>query len=470
MARRLYLTPNSIEGGTDDQCRLFRLPLELVPYLTGAIAPLTEPWRWEQFGTMTVEEAAERWAAILQSVEETCGGDEPVICDIPADPDLGVEFRIRIIRRGAGGHTEELVDGEWVTPTGDYEVPPLPAREEATEVDRLCLAAANASNVLATMYEEITDAIAIELSAASVFGAIYDYAIAVLGLFAGATAAAYASLGKTFFDIFVETADTLGSDVWNADFTEELTCFMLAYAQDDGFGHITFEWPVMRSAITEEFIKAGSEFDIDRGLLWGQVGYLFDILAADGIDAAGATTAIDEYECDNCGDWCYTFDFTASDGGWTAITPTDTSFYSGSPGTRPPWGTYVAGQYWNGRAYTNPALNYLYINKTWASARTITRISVEYEYRNIQGTLSDLLRLYNGATTTTVISINPPNCADSGWATIDSGEISIPATKAQFSLQAVRGSQACGPEEGYIHVRRITIWGEGSNPFGSDNC
>jgi hypothetical protein len=179
---------------------------------------------------------------------------------------------------------------------------------------------------LAELYEEVTDAIAIELSTASVFGAIFDYVILIIGAFAGPTAAAYANLGKTGFDAFVNTADTLGNDVWTNEFTEELTCFLLDHATDAA-GIITFDWPAMRGEITEKFLEAGGELDADRALLWGQVGYLFDILAAGGINHAGATTAIATYDCASCDEaWCYEWNWF--DGGthdWTVNRGTPTA-------------------------------------------------------------------------------------------------------------------------------------------------
>jgi hypothetical protein len=309
MSRR-WLTPDEI-AEADMICRPLNIDRVLLPFATGALAELTNPHAWEETGTMTPQRASEYFAEALFELTGECSAGG-AICEVPVDPDFELDITIKIIRRGAGGHTEELVDGVWTMPAGDYEVPPVPAR---VEVDRLCLAAANAANVLAVMYEEITDRIAIELSVANVIGAIYDVAISLLGLFAGNSAVAYASLGKTFLDAFIQTADTLGSDVWTPDFTTELTCFMYEEATDTA-GVITFDWVALRDGITTKFLRAAASFDTDRALLWSQVGYLFDILAAGGINHAGATTAITEYDCLSCGDWCYEFDFANGQQGW----------------------------------------------------------------------------------------------------------------------------------------------------------
>lgn len=52
-----FLTPDAATG--DTACRRVSVPIELVPYVTAAIHELTKDYNWEQFGTMTVEEAVE---------------------------------------------------------------------------------------------------------------------------------------------------------------------------------------------------------------------------------------------------------------------------------------------------------------------------------------------------------------------------------------------------------------------------
>lgn len=341
-----WLTPDNIEEA-DTLCRPLSIDRSLAAYVTGALLPLTQPWNWEQHGTMTAQEASELFTVMLENWVTEC--NEGCICEVPLDEDFGIELNIRIIRRSATGHTQELVDGEWVTPTGDYEVPPIPEREEALEVDRLCLAAANAAFVLESVYEEVTDAIAIELSAASVFGAIFDAAIALVGVWAGPTAAGHAAFAKTAFDAFVQTADALGSDVWNAAFTDELTCFLHEFAQSDG-NVVTFEFPQMRAAVFDEFLNAGGELDTDRALLWGQVGYLMDLLAAGGIDTAGSTTAVTEYDCIPCDDFCYFYNLGTNNGGFQHIAPFTL-------------GTWTPGGGWLGSFLNSASQRNVYIEK-----------------------------------------------------------------------------------------------------------
>jgi len=341
VSRKGWLTPNS--GATEYLCRPVLVPrddnLYFLAAVNGALLDLTHPWNWEQYGDMTPEEAA---AVMLQMyVEYTAIPCEEVIpcapCTIDGDEELGYEGPIRIIRRGAGGYTEELVDGTWTPPTGEYEVPTLEVRTEPTADERRCLASANAANVLADLYEEVTDQVAIDSAPAAVFGVVFDFVILVVGAFAGPTAAAYASLGKTAFDAFIETAETLASDVWDSEFTDELTCFMYEFSTDSA-GIVTFDWPPMRESITDKFVEAVEQADVDRALLWGQVGYLFDILAAGGIDVAGTTTTITTYDCDSCG-FCnepfegvgnYNFELNTGQQGWIFNTTLSRGTFTGT--------------------------------------------------------------------------------------------------------------------------------------------
>jgi len=293
-----WLTPNS--GATEVQCRAVLIPLDdnlyFMAAVSGALLALTRAYNWEQYGDMTPEEAA----AVMQTLYDGyTNGCPDCICEVPSDPDFDLDITIRIIRRNSGGFTEELVGDEWVAPTGDYEVPPIEARTESTADERMCLAAANLAHVLEVIYEEATDAYNITATPASVIGAMLDVIILIVGTFAGPTAAAYASLGKTAWDAFYEVVNTLASDVWPAPFTDTLTCFFRQFTTDTA-GVVTFDWTAARGGITANFLNAAGLFSVSEALLWGQIGYLLDILAAGGIDTAGTTTAITSYDCDDC--------------------------------------------------------------------------------------------------------------------------------------------------------------------------
>lgn len=458
--RRLFLTPDSTTGG--ELCRPLIIPLALLPSFGGALAQLTESQSWEQFGSVTPDEAAEACTVILTNwYGGECGeGGEPCVCEFPPDIELGIDFNIRIIRRTSTGGIEVLVDGVWEEPTGELEPPEVPAREEADAIDRQCLAAANAANVLAELYEEITDQWSIEHTKAAVFGAILDAVITLMGAFGQMTAASYVSFGKTAFDAFVESVDTLASDVWDSNFTDELSCFLYNESTDTA-GVVTFDWAELRAQITDKFLEAGGALDTDRALLWGQVGYLFDVLGSDGINMGGTTTAVAEYDCDDCGNWCYEFDFAQDNGGFSIdiINGFNAGFYLGD-------------NYWYSRDFqtSNPPgtgfSRMVSINKNITESATVTRVTVWMDYT--AGSFAGAVSRYQlrvGGTLLENLSTSP--ATGTNVTRVWNG--STPLTGI-LSVWLRSSNQGTASYSGVARIRKIRLEGPGANPLGLDNC
>ena len=149
-----WLTPDEIPE--DDACRPLFIPnsSDWLAIVSGAILPLTRTWNWEQFGTLTPEQCADRMLLLMEQYYSGECND----CELPGGG--------RVIRINFEGNFEELVHGAWVEPQGDYAVPPVTAREEPTPEERRCLAAANAENVLSQLYEQVTDLFVADVSAA----------------------------------------------------------------------------------------------------------------------------------------------------------------------------------------------------------------------------------------------------------------------------------------------------------------
>lgn len=151
-----FLTPEFTSE--DWQCRTLRTPnnKEWLGVFTSALEEMTNPYNWEQVEPtdLTIEQAI----TIVQSIliefyaTETCSTG----CELP-------DLNSPPFRLGINGRFEMLDPdtGEWGTPTGEYEIPPTPARTEPTADERRCAAAANAAYVLQLVYEAITDEIAL---------------------------------------------------------------------------------------------------------------------------------------------------------------------------------------------------------------------------------------------------------------------------------------------------------------------
>lgn len=72
---RRWLTPNAAGGVT--ACRVLIFPVELETSVNGALQELAEVYNWEQFGTMTPDEAASLAQAMLDAYYESDGGGCP---------------------------------------------------------------------------------------------------------------------------------------------------------------------------------------------------------------------------------------------------------------------------------------------------------------------------------------------------------------------------------------------------------
>jgi len=290
-----WLTPNNIPE--DDECRPLFIPhsAEWLAIVSGAILELTRSWNWEEFGELTPEECAERMLIMQQQFYEGNCLD----CTLPSGG--------RIIRIGFSGHFEEMINGEWGAPQGDYAVPAVPARTGGTPEEQRCLAAANAENVLAELYEEVTDMFNNHISQAEALfalGVSIGLAIAPpLGLLAGSVLA----ISLIAFGEFFAFMDFLTEDVWDNNFSEALRCFLYECSLNDA-GVVTFDV----DCVWEKMKNEGNPFDLSFSAqrLLGQVGFLLSIIGIEGLNLAGATTAITSADCDDCDDaWCFVFDF-----------------------------------------------------------------------------------------------------------------------------------------------------------------
>lgn len=185
MARRLnaWLTPDIGTGETLSRC--ITMPIELLPYVTGALSALTEPWRWEQFGTMTPSEAAYLSSAMLAQFLNECEGSgmfdlrlNPTDdCEVQKTVDGGqtweAAFRLdtdcaltRIIRNPSTGeygwNVEDVgfykfPDGPYVAPTS-ISYPSPPPASGTTDNDKRCNAAYGAAIALQALYRQTWDA------------------------------------------------------------------------------------------------------------------------------------------------------------------------------------------------------------------------------------------------------------------------------------------------------------------------
>lgn len=299
-----YLTPEEIPG--DDDCRPLSIPAstEWLAIVSGALTELTKSWNWQQQGAVTVQEAVERMQAMVADYYNA-GCDD---CELPEGG--------AIIRLNDDFTVEELIDGEWQTPSEAYTIPPPPERDDPTSAERKCLAAKNAVNLLEQTYEEITDSATTGLTAIEAIAAVSVFLISAVVAPLGLVVAGLAAIGFGIWKMGYDIVEFVTSDFWDAQFTENFTCALLRCATDTA-GVITFDF----EAVNAELINQIEWLDptISSYTLAGQVRWMLAQIGSDGLNAMGGTTEITDSDCDSCLSFCVLQDWDVEDYDWEIV-------------------------------------------------------------------------------------------------------------------------------------------------------
>jgi len=180
-------------------------------------------------------------------------------------------------------------------------------------------------------------------------------------------------------------------------------------------------------------------------------------LASQGFDRGNCAS------CGSCAGWCYSFDFTADDGGFTlggAYSPTNQQ-----------QGQWVSGTGWQHTttASGNARRRGVYITRR-IDATVITKVSMRYTYsagaantwENGYGTWSINLE---GDSVAGAVYPTLPGASPKEWTG------SIDSTLLGLSLMCcVHGPGLNTGSGGTCVITGVTFEGTGNNPFGTDNC
>jgi len=177
------------------------------------------------------------------------------------------------------------------------------------------------------------------------------------------------------------------------------------------------------------------------GLVQTVLDAMFLLMGEVGLSNAGATGAAPS-DCSACDcEWCYTFDFTASDGGFTPL--------SGAPGA------WAAGLGWTGTYGGSPTTSNSLRIEIGFTSTVITDVSLTY---SVAGT-SDMvggLRLRASGSTTYSASLD----GNPGTYTFVHGGLSTSVDHIWLG----------GDSNASQVITSLTVRGTGTNPFGADNC
>jgi len=433
--RRVFIVPNSEEW---------------LGLLEGAVQVLLDEWRYFDWGELTPAEAAAAFnTIILASYTNVC----PYVPNsVP-----------RIIRLNPDtGAVEEVgEDGEWTPSTGDYAVPAVPPREDA---DPVCLAAENAANVLAVLYEDLSDYWQDELSYVE---AATNFVLEVAAIIAapfGLIGEALVAMTALVFRVAYEFLEFVTADLWTSDFTKNLVCILVDCASNVD-GVVTFDY----NCFNEKLAAQTNIFTLtaEQLRLFGQIQYILSLIGgADALNSAGATTAITVADCGDCSSsWCRTLDFTAHEG---VVTP-----YLG--------GDWADGVGW--QATDETASNSYRIAEFWLSLPstvTIYRAEIVVEmHKGSSAFDADALGLCAGENVGDFTY-----CADTFASDVDDSppnptqglDIGLPdgAVIGALFLEAVSSTNTSPVWYGSATILRVSVWGEADAPdwsaSGWDEC
>lgn len=439
MTRREFLTPEN--SGVGFTCRTLKTPTdkEWLGVFNSALLNLTEAWRWEQVNItdLTPEECAAICVSILDDFWASS------TCDTCRQPNGEPYFTIDEF-----GAFRQQIGEEYTTPEGDYAVPPVPLRTGGTDADKKCLASANAAYVLQLMYEELTDAFT---AGRSIAETITDFVLIIAALIAAPISlivAAVIAIAEIAFKVLYETLEFITSDYWTSEFNIKLVCALQECAVVDGGGVVTFGWDCFsqrlaaKTEITQDYLEL---------LLFGQIQYMLMFIGGDGLNLAGATTAITSFNCDQCAiEWCYELNLRDGNGAGDGLNVLG--------------GTYASGDGWRGVYETSQVQRDVYGYWTFPATCDVVRLDMVYS-KGVSTGVNNVNRLF---------ALNPVT----GYSTVNVGQnvennYGIDVTKVlglSANLAGLGFDINTGETITTCTIHAFRVYGTGFNPFGVSNC
>lgn len=291
MARRrnAWITP--LAAGDNNVCRQLSIPENFTHIVSGALAALTEPYRFEQIdpAALTPARCAELMSAMVeQYLDSTCGGTQPT-------PELQPLRRVSPTTGRIEQYSEEL--GWFEVDDGEtYWPDPVAAPQRPAGQDPVCLAAANAANVVMQVYDQMLD----DWNENEVLSFAYAAFLTTLGALTAVLLGAPAVIASLVWSAFsgAYAAFEVGTqNARNSTTQKKLTCLFADNFTIDAQGVVAPAWqPIMTGLITSGWHGSTAE----DWLLGWQINYILQVITYRGLIAAANTTAITSYDCDTC--------------------------------------------------------------------------------------------------------------------------------------------------------------------------
>jgi len=426
----------------------------LVPYLLG----LLELYRYKDSFIGTNEEktvAVGVFAGLMRELAMSpCGCDDDKVVIKRINPETG-----QVEISDDGGVT-------WETdPQSPYVLATIykPLSGEDGDVKR-CEAANNVIEHLKDIQVDYSNKIGQINSLTDMIAAIIVTAVGMLFLpLAGAALIALLSplIGK-----ILETARFLmgtSQAAYDALFSEEnwtiTRCILYCNVSDDGsFTQVGWSKVIVEM---KEQMGAGAQ-DAGANLasmvdVWGPVG--LNNAARIG---SGAEGNCDDCDCDDV--WCYNFDFTVNDGEWIKET-----FFGDDNGVYQSTSGWAFTDHVNTNTNPDSANRLVYIDRSF-DASTITKVTVTYDYIGGQYDNNGRQALSIGLNSASAIAKTRSNMVDGNGQTFTFEGEADNVTNISIYLRPSIDIASPYGYSGSCKVKSVQIEGQGTNPFGQDNC
>lgn len=465
-APRLRPTPIPASGAFDAPLVCLTVNRKWAAHILGALDVLDQPDTW--IGTPEQVEAARqsvRQIKVALSLGNCTDTGETMFdirlkpnnnCIIQKTLDGGVTWidaidmsncwKTGIRRNPATGETGyydgidfyRFPDGAWIDPPSSSLFPPPRNDRSGTEQQMRCDAAHGAALALQGLYRETWDALAnvLEDGLWIVAGEVVQW----LSIYIGA-ALDPATLALTMS--FLENAAGYESNGFPDTELENV--------QNDLYCNSS----VTNGAVIFDRAAISSLWQTKDREPYGGLRSLIDFFLGDeGLNAAGNVQAgtgdCSSAECNDT--WCYTFDFTQSNGGWATF---DISDLAGDQLT----GVYTPGVGWEDTFTSAVGVRGVSIRRLFAPT-VLTSVNVDLEYTSgvCQELCNHSIQLRSGG----VVVLQG---AQNDWS------LNTNLTVDEVRVYLEVGDRANNSDPGGTGViTRITLHGTGANPFGEDNC
>lgn len=414
-----------------------------LPYVLGALASLVLPttWQGDADAVLLAQYRSALLLAMVGNPDEDCDMNCATVNECVAsvqerfDPETGA-------REVSYDNGETWVDGTSTDP-----------RFVGSRFDDVTGSCGDANSIVRMVQESIDQTID-NINGGLAVAGVLTVLMAIIATALSAGALAPLALGM-ITAITAAGTGTVTAALTNA-LWEQFRC--IVYLEIQGATAITAEhYENIRDALPE-LGSAPAQLAIWQALTQlGPVG--MQNAAIMGMAALGIPA-----ECDDCGTWCFTFDFTTSDGGWT-VTPSRASTWVDTTG----WTEGV----WNGADLPGCANRFyaqVNIRKTF-DPTIVTRIAMTFSGDNgfidNAAAINNQINGWNDATQEINLVVNE------NFGTNITQEWTGSETLDRIELQASVGTR-CGANTGIqsanFRIHTVVIEGIGDNPFGADNC